>query len=75
MQSWFPMETTNPSLTKADCEVMLEHVDASLTILRRDCLRPTFDEMKIKTTLSVLRGELTKAFLVAAGQVEQTFTD
>lgn len=69
------METNYPSLTNEDCVTILRHLDASLTILRRDCIKPTFDEMKIKTLLSVLRGELTEVAMGIARHVGQTFTD
>jgi len=57
------MEPDDSSLSCEDCDAMVNHLDASLSILEKSLgnSRPGFEEIRIKSVLSVLRSEIAKA--------------
>lgn len=52
------VHTKYPSLTKDDCVSMLQNLDESLMVFDRKSVSLSASELRVKSLLSALRGEL-----------------
>ncbi len=61
MFTHFPaLNTPNTLLSQEDRDAIVNHLTLSLAILERTVGRPSMDEIKVKSMLSVLRSEIQK---------------
>ena len=61
MQSSLRMEMKYPSLTKEDCDLMVQNLEVCLSTFEKGLGRLSASEIRVKSMISALRSELQGA--------------